>query len=103
MKICNVSSPPQIVACLCFVSPSPCVGTRLFQAAYAVNGSMFKWRSVTRGAPQGSVSGLILSSTFINDTDNGTECTLSKFADDTNLSAAVDTLEGCHPQGPWQA
>jgi len=58
---------------------------------------MYEWRPAMSGVPQCSVLGQILFDIFINGTDSGVKCTLSKFADDTNLWCVVNIPEG------WEA
>jgi len=59
-----------------------------------VKDSKSKRRPVMSGIPQGSDLGSVPLNSYVSDMNSGIKCTLSKFADDTKVCGAVDTLEG---------
>lgn len=60
-----------------------------------INGAESSWWPVISSFPQWSVLRLVLLTIFINDLDEWTESTLSKFADYTKLGEVADMTEGC--------
>ncbi|KAJ7421411.1 hypothetical protein BTVI_18296 [Pitangus sulphuratus] len=51
-------------------------------------------KHITCGIPQGSILGPVLFNIFTNDLEAGLEGILCKFADNTKVRGAVDSLEG---------
>ena len=65
---------------------------RMASLQEVVNCLMSKWKPETSGFPQVSVLGSAQCNIFFGIVGSGIECSLSRFASDTELCSAVTTL-----------
>ncbi|XP_065421155.1 uncharacterized protein LOC135975029 [Chrysemys picta bellii] len=59
-----------------------------------INGSMSSWQPVSSRVPHRLILRPVFSNIFINDLEDGVDCTLSNLTDDTKLGGVVNMLEG---------
>ena len=59
-----------------------------------IKSSKSNWQPVIRGVPQQSILAPVLLNIFISHLDDGPECTVTKFADDTKLGEVADMPGG---------
>lgn len=67
---------------------------QLSPVCVVISGTGSSWGPVTGRISQGLILGLVLFNIFINYLNYGKECTLNKFADDTELKGVVDKPVG---------
>ncbi|KAK4831183.1 hypothetical protein QYF61_015915 [Mycteria americana] len=60
-----------------------------------INCKKSSWKQVTSGMLQKSILGPTLFSFFMNDLDDGTECTFNKFTNNTKLGGLADRPDWC--------
>ena len=58
-----------------------------------ISSAKSNWWPATSSVSQGSITGSVLFSSFVNSFSEEIACTLNKLAEDTKLGGAADTLE----------